>query len=205
MIMIMITIMIMMISSVKGIVDAVTPTVVYLQISTTITGQLWTIDHPDTPLQFDPTLLPVGSTLDLTVCNLQRNGTALGVSCRPDCLTPLSPGDTVPAIIAPRPATHPRVTEAATVELPGHRQALLYCTDVLEPRAWVNNPLKSLANERVMKEVTVAGMDAFYKTEEMFCVTLRSDAQAIQPPVWERGQMAYGFVVAASKRGIFVR
>ena len=93
--------------------------------------------------------------------------------------------------------------EVAVVQLPGHRQGYLFCTDVTEMKLWKEYPIRSLSM-REKKEVTILGNTVFFK-DEVLAVTLRHDVLAQQQATIQLKQIVCGFVVNIGMKGLHIR
>ena len=176
----------------------------YVILATGVTGEIWPNDFDPSLTEFDVSAVPPGTSLEMTIANELPFHYGYGLSRHPQCMEPVRHGTRLPALVISKPQTDDSKEQPATVRLPGHRNAVLYCTDVLEPSQWKENPLSTLPEGQIT-EVTVIDQDPRFKREERFAVTLRADAAALADPSFESGELVYGFVSSRNERGVFVR
>ena len=190
-------------TKVSCLIDEVTTDTMSVSITTGVEGEILPVDYDSTLVSYDPAHFKPGDRIEATVCCVVYHGYKLGLSLHPLCLKDLEPGVSIDGIIVRKPSESSVCEEWAIVQLPGHREAYLFCTDVTETRAWVKNPLQGLSS-RERRQVTVLG-SAKYFQKEVIAVTLRSDVLSQQQMTFQLNQCVCGFVVNIGMRGIQVR
>ena len=190
-------------TKVSCLIDEVTTDSMSVSLATGVEGEILPLDYDSSLTSYNSADFIPGTKIEATVCCVVCQGYKLGLSMHPRCLEDLEPGSSVDGIIIRKPAQSSLSEEIATVQLPGHREAFLFCTDVTEVKSWEKNPLQALAN-RERRTVTVLGTTLFFK-KEVTAVTLRSDVLAQQQTSVQENQSVCGFVVNSGMKGVQVR
>lgn len=190
-------------TKVSCLIDEVTNETMSVSIATGVEGEILPLDYDATLLNYDVSKFTPGTMIEASVCSVIHQGYKLALSTHPRCLEPLEIGSQVEGIIVRKPSESSLSDEVAVVQLPGHRQGYLFCTDVTEMKLWKEYPIRSLSM-REKKEVTILGNTVFFK-DEVLAVTLRHDVLAQQQATIQLKQIVCGFVVNIGMKGLHIR